>query len=143
MMSPTANSRLSLSAKFILALALTAGSPPGAVGAPPLGQGISRADLLRNELNIGTQDAIQARVDFEPGASAVRHRHPGVELVYVLSGTFEYRLDGRPAVTLRAGDTLFIPAGTVHAVRNTGGGKASELATYIVDRTKPLIELVK
>jgi hypothetical protein len=28
-------------------------------------------------------------------------------------------------------------------VRNTGGGKASELATYIVDRTKPLIELVK
>jgi quercetin dioxygenase-like cupin family protein len=60
----------------------------------------------------------------------------------VLSGTLDYRLEGRPPVTLRAGDVLFIPAGTIHAVTNTGGDSASELATYIVEKGRPLVELV-
>jgi quercetin dioxygenase-like cupin family protein len=45
-------------------------------------------------------------------------------------------------VTLGPGGVLFIPAGAVHAVRNTGAGPASELATYIVAKGQPLITLV-
>ena len=132
-----------LTPKWILALMLGAGAMAAAPAAPPLGEGISRADLLRNDLGIGDHETIQVRVDFEPGASAARHRHPGAELVYVLSGTFEYALEGRPVAILKAGDALFIPAGTVHAVRNIGGDRGSELATYIVDRNRPLIQLAK
>jgi quercetin dioxygenase-like cupin family protein len=46
-------------------------------------------------------------------------------------------------MTLTAGDVLFIPAGTPHAVTNVGSGNAAELATYIVEKGKPLLTLVK
>lgn len=129
---------------ILLGLALAASAAPlAAQGAPSLGAGISREGLLRDDLEFGGREAIQVRVDFEPGAVAGRHSHPGAELVYVLSGTFEYRLDGQPPKTLKAGDVLFIPAGTVHAVENKGTGKASELATYVVDKSKPLIRLAE
>lgn len=40
---------------------------------------------------------------------------------------------------LEAGDVLFIPAGTIHAAKNVGSGTAAELATYIVEKGKPLL----
>ena len=46
-------------------------------------------------------------------------------------------------MTLKAGEVLFIPAGTVHAVKNVGSGNAAELATYFVEKGKPLVVLVK
>src|SRR5262245_3941803 len=36
---------------------------------------------------------------------------------------------------------FLIPAGTIHAVTNVGSGNASELATYVVEKGKPLVEL--
>jgi hypothetical protein len=38
---------------------------------------------------------------------------------------------------------LFIPAGTTHTAKNVGRGNGAELATYIVEKGKPLITLVK
>jgi quercetin dioxygenase-like cupin family protein len=72
-----------------------------------------------------------------------RHTHPGEEIIYVLAGAIEYQVEGKPPVTLKAGDVLFIPAGTIHAAKNVGGDTASELATYIVEKGKPLLTLVK
>lgn len=60
----------------------------------------------------------------------------------MLAGAMEYEVDGKPPVTLKAGDVLFIPAGTIHAAKNVGNETASELATYIVDKEKPLLTLV-
>jgi len=102
---------------------------------------IKRNNLLRNDLSAPGREAIQVLVEFAPGVSAARHWHHGEELVYVTEGELEYQLDGRPPVTLRAGDALFIPHGTPHAVRNVGTGKAAELATYIVEKGKPLLVL--
>jgi quercetin dioxygenase-like cupin family protein len=82
-------------------------------------------------------------VGFAPRATAPRHSHPGEELVYVVEGVLEYQLDGRAPVTVKAGEVLFIPAGVVHAVKNVGNGKAAELATYIVEKDKPLLTLAK
>ena len=83
------------------------------------------------------------RVDFAPGAAFGRHLHPGAEIAYVLEGTLEYQLEGKPPVTLKAGEALFIPAGTIHAAKNVGTGNAAELATYIVEKGKPLVVMVK
>ena len=52
-------------------------------------------------------------------------------------------MDGKPPVTLKAGEVLFIPAGTIHSARNVGTGRAAELATYIVEKGKPLLTVVK
>ena len=61
----------------------------------------------------------------------------------MVEGSLEYTLEGSPPVTLKAGEALFIPAGVPHVVTNVGSGEASELATYIVEKGKPLLTLVK
>jgi quercetin dioxygenase-like cupin family protein len=105
--------------------------------------GITRTDLQRHDLSVPGREAIQVRVDLEPGAAFPKHSHPGEEIIYVLQGSLEYQLQGRPPVTLKAGDVLFVPAGTIHAARNVGSGTASELATYVVEKGKPLLTLAE
>lgn len=104
-------------------------------------QGLSRTDLVRQDLGAAEREVIQARVDFEPGVTSPRHAHPGVEVAYVISGTFEYQLEGRAPVMLKAGDSLFIPEGVAHIAKNIGADKGSELATYIVKKGEPLLIL--
>lgn len=101
--------------------------------------GVSRTDLSRHDLSTTGIEEIQTRVDFAPGAIAPRHSHPGEEIIYVLKGSLEYAIDGKPPVTLKAGDVLFVPYGVVHAARNVGSDEASELATYVVEKGKPLV----
>jgi quercetin dioxygenase-like cupin family protein len=105
--------------------------------------GTHRAELQRHDLSAPGREVIQVRVALDPGTVAPRHRHPGEEIIYVLEGTWEYRLEGKPPVTLEAGDVLFIPAGAVHSARNVGRVKGSELATYIVEKGKPLVEVIE
>jgi quercetin dioxygenase-like cupin family protein len=83
------------------------------------------------------------RVDIGPGAAFGRHRHPGEEIIYVIEGSLVYEIDGKAPVTLEAGDVLFIPAGTIHAAKNVGTVNAAELATYVVEKGRPLLELVE
>jgi quercetin dioxygenase-like cupin family protein len=115
------------------------GSP---LPAPPRPAGTVRTDLQRHDLSVAGWETLQARVDFAPGASFPAHKHPGEEIIYVLEGTIEYLVEGKP-VTLKTGDVLFVPIGTVHAARNVGTGNAAELATYVIEKGKPLTELVK
>ncbi|SFH91483.1 cupin domain-containing protein [Bradyrhizobium sp. cf659] len=105
--------------------------------------GVTRTDLQRHDLSAPGREAVQVRVDLAPGVAFGRHTHPGEEIIYVLAGAIEYAVDGKPPVTLKAGDVLFIPAGTVHAAKNVGNETASELATYIVAKDKPLLTLAK
>ena len=100
---------------------------------------IGRTELTRQDLGDSVREVIQTRVDFAPGAAFPRHSHPGVEVAYVIEGSLEYRFDGKPPVTLKAGSSLFIPAGTIHSARNVGSGSASELATYVVEKGKPIV----
>ncbi|MHC8305607.1 cupin domain-containing protein [Pseudomonas sp. PB3P13] len=101
--------------------------------------GLHRTDLLREDLDVSGREVIQVRVDFEPGVASPNHSHPGVEVAYVIEGTFEYQLEGQPPVTLKAGDSLYIPAGAAHIAKNIGSNRASELATYIVEKSVPLV----
>lgn len=117
-------------------LALLAGSALLAAQVPRPA-GTTRTDLQRHDLSIAGSEVLQARVDFAPGASFPRHSHPGEEVIYVLSGTIEYEVDGK-LVVVRAGDVLFVPDGVVHAARNVGVEPAAELATYVLDKGKPL-----
>ena len=105
--------------------------------------GITRTDLQQHDLSVSGREAIQVLVEFAPGGTFGRHSHPGEELVYVVEGVLEYQPDGRPPVTVKAGEVLFIPAGAVHAAKNVGRGNGSELATYVVEKGKPLVVLAR
>jgi quercetin dioxygenase-like cupin family protein len=72
-----------------------------------------------------------------------KHTHPGEEIVYVLEGSLEYQVEGKPPMTLDAGDVLFIPTGAIHTAKNVGSGNGAELATYVVEKGKPLVVWVE
>jgi quercetin dioxygenase-like cupin family protein len=136
-------SRIPLKSLFLVALTLIFATGPAAIVVQAQQPGITRTDLQRHDLGVPGFEAIQVRVGFAPGAAFGRHTHPGEEIIYVLEGTLAYEIDGKPTTTLKAGDVLFIPAGTVHAAKNVGSGNAAELATYVLEKGKPPLTLVK
>jgi quercetin dioxygenase-like cupin family protein len=117
------------------------GLAPDAAGAQQAGT--RRTDLQRHDLSAPGREVVQVRVDFDPGYVAPRHTHPGEEIIYVLEGTLEYRIEGQPPATVKPGDVLFVPAGAIHSAKNVGSSNGAELATYVVEKGKPLITLVK
>jgi quercetin dioxygenase-like cupin family protein len=125
------------------AVALIVGSGLALQVAQAQQPGIRRSELQRHDLSVAGREMVQVRVDFDPGAAFGRHHHPGEEIVNVLEGSLEYQVEGKAPVTLKAGDVLFIPARTIHAAKNVGRSSGSELATYIVEKGKPLLVLAK
>jgi quercetin dioxygenase-like cupin family protein len=135
--------RASLHLALLAAIAAAPAASGQSGGAPvPQPPGVTRIELQRHDLSTPGREAIQMRIALAPGVTFPDHRHPGEEIIYVLEGRFEYRVAGRP-VTVGAGEVLFIPAGAVHSERNAGSGNAAELATYIVEKGRPLVEIVR
>ena len=63
---------------------------------------------------------------------------------YLFTGRHPRVLDrGQAPGEVKPGDVLFVPAGTVHLGKNVGSDNEAELATYVVEKGKPLITLVK
>ena len=104
--------------------------------------GAKRTELHRHDLSVPGREVIQVRVELDPGTVFPSHTHPGEEIIYVIEGTWEYEISGK-RVTAKAGDVLFVPAGAIHSAKNVGTGNAAELATYIVEKGKPLLTEVK
>src|SRR4051794_32492281 len=88
-------------------------------------EGVTRTNLQRHDVSVPGREVVQTRVDIAPGVVVPRHSHPGEEIVYAIEGSLEYRLDGQRPVTLKPGQVLFIPASTVHAVKNVGVGNGA------------------
>ena len=129
--------------RIIAVVALIAGSGLTVHMTPAQQAGIKRTDLQRHDLGVTGREVIQVRVELAPGVAFGKHTHPGEEIIYMLEGSLQYDVEGRPPITLRAGEVLFIPAGTIHAARNVGSSNGAELATYVVEKGKPLLTMVK
>jgi quercetin dioxygenase-like cupin family protein len=120
------------------------GGLAGAAQAPPAAQaGFKRTPVQQGDLSIPGREAVQAVAEFAAGAESGRHTHPGEELAYILEGTITVEIEGKPAVVKKAGEGIMIPAGTVHNARNTGQGVAKVLATYVIEKGKPVATPVK
>jgi quercetin dioxygenase-like cupin family protein len=105
--------------------------------------GFTRKMLQDQNLSVSDRHAVQVVAEFVPGGVAGRHTHPGEELGYVMEGTLQLEVAGQPPRTLKAGETFFIPAGIVHDGKNVGSGPAKVLATYIVEKGKPVASPAK
>jgi quercetin dioxygenase-like cupin family protein len=77
---------------------------------------IPHAPLLKTVLP-GTENLEVAvyETEYAPGRINPRHLHPAAITFYVVSGTGVWQEDGKPPVTLHAGESLFVPAGTIHS----------------------------
>jgi len=100
--------------------------------------GFTRKMLQDQNLSVSERHAVQVVAEFIPGGAAGKHTHPGEELGYVLEGTLQLEVAGQPPRTLNAGEVFFIPAGVVHDGKNVGSGPAKVLATYVVEKGKPV-----
>ena len=114
--------------------AIAAASLFAQTAAPPF----KRTVLQQGDLSVPGREVVQASVEFQPGGTPGRHTHPGEEVGYVLDGTVKVEIDGKPAMTLGAGQVFLIPAGTIHNATNIGTSNARLVATYIVEKGKPL-----
>ena len=99
---------------------------------------VQRQVLERMAGPVEGQEVLLVRVEIAPGGSAGRHSHPGIETGYVVEGEVVMEVDGEAPRRLVAGDSYLIPAGRVHDVRATGPRPARALATFVVERGKPL-----
>ena len=102
-----------------------------------------RTELQRADLSAPGREVVQAIAEFPAGAAAGRHTHPGEEVGYILEGTVLVEVDGKPAATMNAGQYFIIPAGTIHNATNKSNSGAKVLATYIVEKGKPMATPVK
>jgi quercetin dioxygenase-like cupin family protein len=101
--------------------------------------GVKRTELQRHDLSAPGREMIQVRVAVDPGVALPMHSHHGEEIVYVLEGAWEFQLEGKNVLTLKAGDVAFVPTGVKHWAKNVGSGTGSVLATYVVEKGKPLV----
>jgi quercetin dioxygenase-like cupin family protein len=103
--------------------------------------GITRTVLLTTDDPGGkTHEAVVAVAELQPGAVSGRHRHPGIEIGYVLEGSARLEHEGHPVKELKPGDAFKNDG--VHNVTNTSGARAKILAVYLVEKGKPLAEPV-
>src|SRR5580693_4311989 len=76
--------------------------------------GVQRTVLQRKDISVPGREAVIARVEIAPGASAGRHTHPGEEISYILEGEADILVEGQPVLHVKPGDSFIIPAGAIH-----------------------------
>ena len=87
-------------------------------------------------------EAIMGISEIPPGGTSGRHRHAGIELAYVLDGSVELVHEGKPPVTIKAGEVTMNTAGGIHVATNRGSIPVKILTCYVVEKGKPLAEIV-
>jgi len=105
--------------------------------------GFTRKMLQDHDVSAPDRHVVQALAEFVPGGAAGKHTHPGEEFGYIVEGTLELQIEGQPARTVKAGEAFFVPAGVVHDGKNVGSGPAKVLATYVVEKGKPVASPAK
>lgn len=119
------------------AIGVSAGVAIAQTPAPAAAPAIKRTILQRTDVG-GGMEAVLGLAEIAPGGATGRHSHAGVETGYVLEGTATLAVDGEPPLAMSAGTSYLIAAGKVHDARNTGTAPVKVLATYIVEKGKPL-----
>jgi quercetin dioxygenase-like cupin family protein len=114
----------------------------GAQSNDALADRLKRTELQHRESSIPGRDIVQVLTEIPVGVESGWHIHPGEEVGYILTGTVEMKIEGRPSLTLNAGDPFLMPPGTPHNALDLGPDVGHMLSTYIVDPEQPLATFV-
>ena len=99
---------------------------------------IQRKVLLMQDLPIPGYQAVMAAVEIPAGGREGRHTHPGAVVVYIQEGTITFDHEGKPTMTYKAGDSFYIEPGKIHEGINNGTSPVKAVATFVVEKGKPL-----
>ena len=100
-----------------------------------------RTEIQRGPSSIPGREIVQVLTEIPVGVESGWHTHPGEEVGYILAGTVEMRIDGKPSLILHAGDGFLIPPATPHDAVDVGPGTGRMLSTYVVEVGEPLVAL--
>jgi quercetin dioxygenase-like cupin family protein len=99
---------------------------------------VQRKILLTQDLPIAGYQTVMAAVEIPAGGREGRHTHPGAVVVYIQEGILTFDYEGKPTTTYKAGESFFIEAGKIHEGINKGGSPVKAIATFVVEKGKPL-----
>jgi quercetin dioxygenase-like cupin family protein len=99
---------------------------------------VQRKILLTHDLAIPGYQTVMGSVEIPPGGREGRHTHPGAVVVYIQEGVLTFDYEGNPTMTYKAGDSFFIEAGKIHEGINKGASPVKAVATFVVEKGKPL-----
>ena len=104
-------------------------------------EGFKRTPLLRTD-SPGTKnyDVVLVQGDVLPGGTSGAHWHHGLEVGYIVEGSLVLEQEGKPSLTLKAGDTYRNDPTVRHTGTNKGTVPAKLLAVFVVEKDKPLAE---
>jgi quercetin dioxygenase-like cupin family protein len=127
----------------MLTIALVVGIAVGMVGNQLLSAQqapLTRTILQQKDLEgVAGKEVIMYRVERIPGGVAGRHYHPGPELAYVLEGSLIFELDVQPPVTLKAGESVHVPAKHIHNAKNGSTTEPVKVIVFMVgEKGQPL-----
>ena len=111
-----------------------ASMPLGAAPAP----NVSRRILLTQDLSIPNYQTNMVEVIIPAGGREGRHTHPGSAVVHVLEGSLTLDMEGTASKTYQVGETFYIDTGKVHEGINNGTTRVKALASFVVEKGKPL-----
>jgi quercetin dioxygenase-like cupin family protein len=100
--------------------------------------GLERKILLQQDLEIPGYEVLLAEVTLAVGGREGRHSHPGTLVARILEGELTLELEGQPTKIVKAGEAVLIEPRQVHEGINRGGVPIRALATFIVEKGKPL-----
>jgi quercetin dioxygenase-like cupin family protein len=99
---------------------------------------LKRTEIQHCPSSVPRREIVQVLTEIPAGVESGWHTHPGEEVGYIVAGTVQMAIRGRPTITLRAGDGFLIPPRTPHNARDIGPGTGHMLSTYLVEAGEPL-----
>jgi quercetin dioxygenase-like cupin family protein len=96
-------------------------------------QGIT-ADPLQvfDDASMPAKEFRVLRTTYAPGGQNPKHYHPSHVVFYVLEGAGVWQEDGKAPITLRAGDSLHVRPGMVHAHRNASASEKLVFLEFVI-----------
>ena len=98
---------------------------------------IKRTPLQKFDVPGTNYETVIGMAEIVPNVNIGKHTHPGPESGFMLEGDMTVLVDGQAPLVVKAGESYKIPPGAVHDAQ-TGAQGAKVLATYVVEKGKPL-----
>jgi len=99
---------------------------------------VQRKVLMTQDLTIPGYQTVVVSVEIPVGGREGRHTHPGAVVAYILEGLLTLDSEGKPTMTYKAGDTFYVEGGKIHEGINSGSSPVKAIATFVVEKGKPL-----
>lgn len=98
---------------------------------------IKRTSLQKFDVPGTNYETVIGMAEIVPNVNIGRHTHPGPESGFMLDGEMVLIVAGQPDKIVKSGESYQVPPGAIHDAK-TGPNGAKVIATYVVEKGKPL-----